>query len=64
MQNFRNLIFADGRFGYSENVHLGFYFADLIIVVCKSTAKTMKLDHSKISGYTVASLSIHLRVCY
>ena len=27
----------------SENVHLGFYFADLIFVVFQSTAKTMKI---------------------
>ena len=43
MQRFRDLIFADGRSGYSENVRLGFYFADLIIVVCQSTAKTVKI---------------------
>ena len=28
----------------SENVRLGFYFADLIFVVCQSTAKTAKIE--------------------
>ena len=27
----------------SENVRLGFYFTDLIFVVCQSTAKTAKI---------------------
>ena len=36
MQRFCDLIFEDGRseYIYSENVRLGFYFADLIFVVC------------------------------
>ena len=36
----------------SENVRLGFYFADLIFVVCQSTAKTAKIGSLEISGYT------------
>ena len=49
MQRFRDLIFADGRseYNYSENVRLGFYFADLIFVVCQSTAKTAKIESLK-----------------
>ena len=31
-----------------ENVRLGFYFADLIFVVCQSTAKTAKIGSLKI----------------
>ena len=30
-----------------ENVRLGFYFADLIFVVCQSTAKTAKIGSLK-----------------
>ena len=41
MQRFRDLIFAEG----SENMHLGFYFTDLIFVVCQSTAKIGSLEN-------------------
>ena len=33
----------DGRSEYSEYVRPGFYFADLIFVVCLSTAKTAEI---------------------
>ena len=45
MQRFCDLIFES-----SENVRLGLYFADLIFMVCQSTAKIGSLE---ISGYTV-----------
>ena len=41
----------------SENVRLGFYFADLIFVVCQSTAKTAKigsLENFRLYGIQVA----------
>ena len=47
MLRFRDLIFMDGSLG-SENVHLCFYFADFIFMVCQSTA-----NKAKFSGYTV-----------
>ena len=40
---------------YSENVRLGFYFTDLIFVVCQSTAKTAKigsLENFRLYGIT------------
>ena len=43
MQRFRDLIFEDGLSYSSVNVRLGFCFADLIFVVCQSTAKTVKI---------------------
>ena len=35
---------------YSENVRLGFYFADLIFVVCQSTAKIGSLENFRLYG--------------
>ena len=41
----------------SENVRLGFYFADLIFVVCLSTAKTAKIGSiEKIRLYGMLSI--------
>ena len=42
MQRFRDLISWMDIPG-SENVRLGFYFADLIFVICQSTAKPKKI---------------------
>ena len=54
----RDPIFAEGQYAKilplifvdiaidvpsNENVHLGFYFVDLIFVVCQSTTKTAKI---------------------
>ena len=42
----------------SENVRLGFYFADLIFVVCQSTAKTAKigsLENFRLYGICVVT---------
>ena len=43
----------------SENVRLGFYFADLIFVVCQSTAKTAEIGSYEISGYTVCAINFY-----
>ena len=59
MHRFRDVIFVDGR---SENVRLGVYFADLIFVVCQSTAKTTKigsLENFRLYG-NMCIVNVHL----
>ena len=41
----------------SENVRLGFYFADLIFVVCQSTAKIGSLKNFRLYGMTMFLVS-------
>ena len=41
----------------SENVHLGFYFADLIFVVCQSTAKIGSLENFRLYGISFIRFS-------
>ena len=46
-----------------ENVRLGFYFADLIFVVCQSTAKTAKigsLENFRLYGRCFIYMYIHV----
>ena len=62
----------------SENVHSGFYFADLIFMVCQSTAKTAKIGSLKnfrlygnqdgnpgqtLSGLVSGTLTLYTHVC-
>ena len=49
LQRFRDLIFADGC-SRIEKVCWGFYFADLIFIVCRSTAKIGSLKNFRSYG--------------
>ena len=59
MQRFRDLISRMGD-PSSENVRLGFYFADLIFVVCQTTAKTAKIG--SLENFRLYSTYIY--ICY
>ena len=65
MQRYRNLIFAVDIPG-SENICLCFYFADLIFVVCWSTAKTAKIttfENFRLLWYGICTLTlVHMQM--